>query len=111
MKELYTEDLASSGGPESCGGVREGVCEALTGVMRAGLLSREIFQFGVPTSFNWAEGEILGGVMRESLGDPTRSEKPGTYRVLHAREPGGPMIARPGVVGAGRAGKAEAVIP
>ena len=29
MKELYTEGLASHGGPAPCGGVREGVVEAL----------------------------------------------------------------------------------
>jgi len=41
MKDLYIEGVASRGGPESCVGVREGVSEALTGAMRAGLLSRE----------------------------------------------------------------------
>jgi len=35
MKELYTEGLASRGGPESCAGGRKDVSEALTGV-RAG---------------------------------------------------------------------------
>ena len=35
MQELYIEGLATHDGPESCGGVREGVGEALTGV-RAG---------------------------------------------------------------------------
>src|ERR1019366_3195370 len=32
---------------------------------------------------------------REPSGDPTRSENLGTYRDLHAREPGGPTVARP----------------
>ena len=32
MRELYTEGVATHGGPESCVGVREGVGEALTGV-------------------------------------------------------------------------------
>ncbi len=36
MRELYIEDLASHGGPESCVGVPRGRSEALTGV-RAGL--------------------------------------------------------------------------
>jgi hypothetical protein len=35
MKVLYTEGLATHGGPESCVGVRKGVGEALTRV-RAG---------------------------------------------------------------------------
>jgi len=41
-----------------------------------------------------AEGNITGGVMRESLGDPARSENLGMYVDPHAREPGDPMIAR-----------------
>ena len=41
MRELYIEGVAIHGGPESCVGVREGVGEALAGVVRAGLLSRE----------------------------------------------------------------------
>ena len=42
MKEPYVEGVANHDGPESCAGVREGVGEALTGVVQAGLLSREI---------------------------------------------------------------------
>ena len=42
--------------------------------MQAGLLSREINEFGVPTKLNRPEGNIAGGVMRESPGDPARSE-------------------------------------
>ena len=42
MRVLYIEGVAIHGGPESCVGVREGVGEALTGVVQAGLLSREI---------------------------------------------------------------------
>jgi hypothetical protein len=99
MRVLYIEGVAIRGGPESCGGVREGVCEALTGVVRAGLLSREIFSLGCRRSCNCAEGNIAGGVMRESLVDPARSGNLGTYRDLHAREPGGPMIARLGWLG------------
>src|SRR4051794_958162 len=42
MRVLYIEGVAIHGGPESCVGVREGGGEALTGVVQAGLLSREI---------------------------------------------------------------------
>ena len=42
--------------------------------MQAGLLSREIREFGVSTRLTDAEGNIAGGVMRESPGDPARSE-------------------------------------
>jgi hypothetical protein len=38
MRELYIEDLANHGGPESCVGVREGVGEALTGVRVVGAI-------------------------------------------------------------------------
>ena len=62
--------------------------------MQAGTWSREIKGFGVPTSLTEAEGNIAGSVMRELLGDPARSENLGMYGSLHAREPGGPMIAR-----------------
>jgi hypothetical protein len=39
MEVLYIEDLASHGGPESCVGDPRGRSEALTGVVRAGLLN------------------------------------------------------------------------
>ena len=42
--------------------------------MQAGLLSREIREFGVPTPLSRSEGNIAGDVMRESPGDPARSE-------------------------------------
>ena len=64
------------------------------------------------TLFRQAEGNIVGGVIREPSGNPARSENLGMYESLHAREPGGPTITRPIVLfGAGRAGKAKAVIP
>jgi hypothetical protein len=37
-------------------------------------LSREIKEFGVPTPLNRSEGNIAGGVIRESSADPARSE-------------------------------------
>jgi hypothetical protein len=45
--------------------------------VQAGLLSREIKEFGVPTSSKRAEGNIAGGATRESSGDPARSENQG----------------------------------
>ena len=57
-------------------------------------MSREIKGFGVPTSLSEAEGNIAGGVMRESLVVPARSKNPGTHDKLYAREPGGPAVAR-----------------
>jgi len=40
-----------------------------------------------------AEGETAGGVIRESLVDPARSEIPGTHDRLHAREPRDLVVA------------------
>ena len=47
--------------------------------MQAGLLSREIKEFGVPTPLNRSEGNIAGGAMRELSGDPARSENHGMH--------------------------------
>jgi hypothetical protein len=41
-----------------------------------------------------AEGNTAGGVIRESLVGPARSEIPGTHDELHAREPGDLVVAR-----------------
>ena len=50
--------------------------------MQAGLLSREINEFGVPTPLNRLEGNIAGGVMREPPGDPARSENLCMYGIF-----------------------------
>ena len=50
--------------------------------MQAGLLSREIKEFGVPTPLGWSEGNIAGGVMRESPADPARSGNQGMYGIF-----------------------------
>ena len=42
--------------------------------MQAGLWSREINEVGVPTPSSRSEGNIAGGVMRESPAGPARSE-------------------------------------
>jgi RNA-directed DNA polymerase len=88
MEEPYIEGVATHGGPESCVGVREG------------LLSREIKEFGVPTPSKQAEGNIAGGVMRESPGDPARSENLCVYGIFMRenreipRSPAGVMAGR-----------------
>ncbi|MCA1851004.1 MAG: hypothetical protein LC647_01005 [Beggiatoa sp.] len=81
MRTLYIEGVATHDGPESCVGVREGGGEALTGVRAGQLLSREIKEFGVPTSLSRTEGNIPGGVMRESPWNPTRSKNLCMYGV------------------------------
>ena len=98
MRELYDEDLASRVGPESCVGDPRGRSEALTGGVRAGLLSRETTLFQGADVVPMAEGETAGGAIGESLVDPARSESPGTYDELHAREPRDLVVARRSLV-------------
>jgi hypothetical protein len=56
--------------PESCVGVCEGVGEALTGVRAGQLLSREINEFGVPTSLSRTEGHPRRRYARVAVGIP-----------------------------------------
>jgi hypothetical protein len=86
MRELYTRGIAVQGGPEPCVGVREGVGEALVGVVRAGLLSRVI-----TNRVRGADVLPFGGRQyrhrryRELVRDPARSENLGTH-VVSMRE-------------------------
>ena len=83
MKESYVEGLASYGDPESFVHIREGVCEALTGVRAGRVLSREIH---APRrelrADRGAEAVELrrrqhrGCRIREAAPDPARSETP-----------------------------------
>jgi hypothetical protein len=52
------------------------------GYVQAGLLSREINEFGVPTPLNRSEGNIAGGAIRESPGGPARSENLCMYGIF-----------------------------
>src|SRR6266496_1406175 len=61
-RELYIEGVAIHGGPESCAGVREGVGEALAGVRVGWAIEPRNQRSGVPTPYNWAEGNIVGRV-------------------------------------------------
>ncbi len=74
MKVRHRKGLANHLGPESCGGAREGVVEALTGESAGQPLSREIRQSGAPTLLSEAEGHIGGGATREPSTSPTRSK-------------------------------------
>jgi hypothetical protein len=94
MEVLYIEDLASHGGPESCVGDPRGRSEALTGVVWAGLLSREIeMKFGVPT-FSLKRKATSQTALSRAVGEPRAVEEPGHARKLGAREPGDPTVAR-----------------
>jgi hypothetical protein len=67
-------------------------------------------RIGVPTRSDEAEGSIGGGVIREPSVDPARSLEPGHVRELSMRENREIRCSPVLKVGAGPAGKAEAVI-
>ena len=76
MQEPYGEGVASYTGPESCVSVRKGRGEALTGVHAGWVLSREnLFDFGVPTLFLYAEGHT-GHVARRDVHRTPRGQRP-----------------------------------
>lgn len=74
MKVRYRKGIANHPDPESCGGVREGVVEALTGESAGQPLSREIRQSGTPTLLSEAEGHTDEGATREPSEGPARSK-------------------------------------
>ena len=80
MRVLYGEGLAIHTGPESCVYAREGIGEALTGDVRAGLLSRERC-----CTLQGADAVHKSGRQhrlhryREMWSDPAWSKNPGTY--------------------------------
>src|SRR5512135_1092625 len=79
MKELYVEGLATHGGPELCVDDPRGRGEALAGA-RAGraIEPRNHIDRGAD-AVQKVEGDIAGGVMREPLAGPARSENQGMY--------------------------------
>ena len=81
MKEPYIEGVATHDGPESCVGVCEGVGEALTGVRAGRAIEPRNQESGAPTPLSRPEGNIAGGVRRESPVGPARSENQGMYGV------------------------------
>ena len=94
MRTLYVEGVAIHGGPELCVGVPRGRSEALTGGVRAGRLSRVIPLVQGADALPIGGRQHRGRRFCEPLADPARSENPGTYDELHAREPGDPEVAR-----------------
>jgi RNA-directed DNA polymerase len=94
MRELYIEGVATHDGPESCVGVREGVGEALTGVRAGRAIEPRNQEFGVPTPLSRLEGNTAGGVRRESLVGPARSENHGMCGISMRENREIPLLAR-----------------
>ena len=79
--------------------------------MQAGLLSREINVIGVPTPSQYAEGNIVGGVIARRWADPRGHENLcmyGAFMSENRESPRSPVVV---MARAGRSGKAKAVIP
>ena len=64
MKESYGEGLANHISLESCGDCSNAVAEALTEGSTGGLLSSEITNFRVPTSYSGREGNTFCSAKR-----------------------------------------------
>ena len=108
MQELYVEGLATHDDPESCAGIRKGVCEALTGARAGGAMEPRNEQTGVPTLSKGRKATPSATLSQ--VGDGPRAvEEPRHARNLYAREPGDPRFAHPADLRVGRSGKAEAV--
>ncbi len=67
MRELYIEGVAIHGGPEPCGGVREGVAEASVGVRAGWAIEPRNWYIEVPTFSQQAEGNIVDGAFASRL--------------------------------------------
>jgi hypothetical protein len=92
MRVLYVEGVAIRDGPESCVGVREGACEALTGVLRAGRLSREI-RIWVPTLSQWRKAMLGMALARAMLGPGAVRGAQARRKVLMRENREGPWLA------------------
>ena len=71
MEESHRKGLASHPDPESCMASRKAAIEALTGARAGRVLSCEIIETGVPTSFSMAEGNTEGCIIASTCGTAT----------------------------------------
>jgi hypothetical protein len=77
MEELYVEGLATHGGPESCVDDPRGRGEALAGARAGRAIEPRNRNNRGADAVQEVEGNIAGGVMREPLAGPARSENQG----------------------------------
>ena len=76
MKVSCDEGVANHVGPESCGGGREAAAEALTGEVRAGLLSSEILNVRDADAVMSCGRQHRSNRQREGRPDPAESKTP-----------------------------------
>jgi len=93
MKVPYGEGLASHTGPESCVYTRKGIGEALTGEVRAGLLSRERYSktLGCRRCPQKRKATLVTSLSRDVIGPCVVKDPVHVWKLL-TREPGGPMF-------------------
>ncbi len=106
MRESYVKGLAAHNGPESCGDVREGVVEALTGVRAGRVFSRETT---IPPGCRRRERErkaTSDALLSQDAPESRAVRDPEHVRKHLAREPGDPMFTGPDGR-AGRVGKSK----
>jgi RNA-directed DNA polymerase len=109
MKVQHGKDVANHSGPESCGGAREGVAEALIGETGGSAIEPRNPNSGTPTQLSDAEGNMNQGDSCESWGSPAR------WKTLHT--PGSflrrswEISAVPGATTPGNSGKAKCHTP
>ena len=106
MKESYGEGLASHTGPESCGGAREGVVEALTGVRAGRVFSRERDLPPGCRRRKEMRKATPGAPLSRGVPESRAVRDPVHVRKHLAREPGDPMFTGPDGR-AGRVGKSK----
>ena len=106
MKESYVEGLAAHDGPESCGGARKGVAEALTGVRAGRVLSRERQSSPGCRRRNKGRKATSGVPLSQGTTGSRAVRDPVHVRKHLAREPGDPMFTGPDGR-AGRVGKSK----
>ena len=79
MEELCAEGVATHGGPESCVDDPRGRGEALAGARAGRAIEPRNHNDRGADAVQEVEGNIAGGVMREPLAGPARSENQGMY--------------------------------
>jgi hypothetical protein len=108
MKEPYIEGVATHGGPEPCVGVRKGAGEASVGVHVGRAIEPRNEHVGALTLLVVRKATSAAALSRVVVG-PRAVEEPVHAWNLHAREPGGPMLARLADHRVGRSGNVKAV--
>ena len=94
MKESYTEELASHGGPDHALATREGAAKRWIGVHAGRLLSLEMVLVRGADALMHDGRQYRRSRYREWLAGPAGSKNPSTCAISSCREPGDLVVAR-----------------